>query len=107
MAARPEFAPSVEKFRSVITELENAQTPLEVSELERKGLYAMHDVQTAAAFIGVELKDAVGEARRRLQRERLSPSPQPVEKPVENSEQSVKKPKGRPKKTAKTTKKEK
>lgn len=103
MAARPEFAPSVEKFRSVITELEKAQAPLEVSELERKGLYAMHDVQTAAAFIGIELKDAVGEARRRLQRERLSPSPQPVEKSVE----SVKKPKGRPKKTAKSTKKEK
>lgn len=100
MAARPEFAPSVEKFRNILSQLEKAQTPLEVSELERKGLYAMHDVQTAAAFIGMELKDAVGEARRRLQRERLSPAPQPVEKPVE-------KPKGRPKKTAKTTKKEK
>lgn len=107
MLARPEFVPSVEKFRNILVQLEKAQTPLEVSELERKGLYAMHDVQTAAAFIGVELRDAVGEARRRLQRERLSPSPQPVEKPVENSEQSVKKPKGRPKKTTKSTKKEK
>lgn len=79
MNNRPEFQVSVEKFHAIIAQLASAKTPLEVSALERKGLYAMHDVQTSAAFIGVELRDAVAEARTRLQKQRL----QPVEKPVE------------------------
>lgn len=81
MNSRPEFRASVEKFHAIIAQLADARTPLEVSELERKGLYAMHDVQTSAAFIGVELRDAVAQARGRLQRQRLHP----VENPVENS----------------------
>ena len=80
MNNRPEFRASVEKFHGIIAQLASAKTPLEVSELERKGLYSMHDVQTSAAFIGVELRDAVAEARIRLQKQRLQPVENPVEK---------------------------
>lgn len=106
MNNRPEFRASVEKFHAIITQLASARTPLEVSELERKGLYAMHDVQTSAAFIGVELRDAVAEARGRLQRQRL----QPVKKPVENSAEkkpAKKKPAKKKATKKKATKKEK
>lgn len=115
-----DFDGALKGFTEIVEKVKQAKSMPEISDLERQGRSAMREVQISAGYIGYRLKEAVDEARARINKELWAGirNPQPVENPVEKSQQSVekstpktvqsvKKSKGRPKKVAKTTKKEK
>jgi len=111
-----DFDGALKGFTEVVEKVKQAKSMPEVSALERQGRSAMREVQISAGYIGYRLKEAVDEARARINKELWAGihNPQPVENSQQSVEkstpqtvQSVKKSKGRPKKTAKSTKKEK
>lgn len=87
MNPRPDFKKSVKEFYDAVSAVENATDPSTLSALERAGVGKMRTLQTAASYVGYDLRAAVEKAKARF-REDLG---KPVGKPVENSQQSVEK----------------
>lgn len=81
MNPRPDFKKSVKEFYDAVSAVENATDPSTLSALERAGVGKMRTLQTAASYVGYDLRAAVEKAKARF-RENLG---KPVEKPVENS----------------------
>jgi len=88
-----DFDGALKGFTEIVEKVKQAKSMPEVSDLERQGRNAMREVQISAGYIGYRLKEAVDEARARINKELWAGihDPQPVEKPVEKSQQSVEK----------------